>query len=731
MQKIRTLLRAPIETQSGYGKHSLEVFRALFSDPLFDLHIEGVGWGNCSFRTDSSPEREAIKNCIKKYLISRQQENENWDLFVSVTIPSEFEKRGKINIGVTAGIETDRISHVWVQKCNEMDLVIVPSEHSKKVIEKTAIDWQNQQTGQQGTFQVDRPVIVCNEGVDTEIFKKLDKLYNNPIADMDFGCDFNFLSVSQWGKGGFGEDRKNISLMLKYFIEEFSGRKDVGLVLKTNMSRNNEGDFVAVKNRLEQIKSNFKEEDVPPIHLIHGNLTEEEMSNLYNHPQIKALVSFTAGEGYGRPLLEAAACELPVIATNWSGHLDFLPPKKFSAVEYDMVEIPEVAVWEPILIKGSRWAKVKEEDAKRRLGKMVSSYSKPKQWAKELGEEVRENFDINVVCQNLNDTIRQAILSRQGDRPNLVNPLEELQSSIDTPEDYNILYTMPMSNGDVFISTAVIDGLMKDVRKVQPGAKLYFATSEQYASILDGNPNVYKVIPWRDFMMNMDVTESLFDLVLTPNTNVQYQFSNWVRRGQGRLLAEEYANHCQVELGDYFIRTDPVEDLPEQYMTVHAGSGEGQWEARKYEDWNEVLLNLKNLYPALQVVQVGSQEDMELEGVDIDMRGKTTVHQLATVLKHSMLHAGIDSFPVHLAAAFDTPLVGIYGCSYASSTGPWVKNEKEAKYILLESERRTCGCNKACYKNKPVAGNGFSPLNELDPKTIFLSCEKLLEGYEQ
>jgi len=403
MGKIKTLLKSPLLTQSGYGNHSRQIFRALYADPDFDVHVESLKWGNCAFLTENTEEKRAIKDCIKKFMINKTQGNENYDLFVHITIPNEFEKLGKINIGITAAVETDRVGHIWVQKCNEMDLIIVPSEHSKHVLEKTVIEWKNEKTNESGEFKIDKPIVVCREGVDTSIYKKLDKLYDNAITGLDFGCDFNFLHIGQWGKGGFGEDRKNIARLVRYFIETFKNRKDVGLVLKINMSRNNVGDFLSLQNRLKEIKSNFEDQEVPPIYLLHGNLTHEEMTNLYNHPQIKAFVSFTHGEGFGLPLLEAAACDLPILVTNWSGHLDFLPRKKFSAIEYDMVEIPEVAVWDPILIKGSMWAEVKEDDAKHRLRKMFNSYAMPKSWAKELGPQIREDYNLDVVCQDVHE----------------------------------------------------------------------------------------------------------------------------------------------------------------------------------------------------------------------------------------------------------------------------------------------------------------------------------------
>jgi ADP-heptose:LPS heptosyltransferase/glycosyltransferase involved in cell wall biosynthesis len=733
--KLKTLLRAPLLTQSGYGVHSRQIFRALRSNPLFDVHVEPLNWGACSHISGDSEEKRQIKECIEKRVVEKHRGNNRFDLFVHVTIPNEFERCGTFNVGVTAGIETDRVSPAWLQKCNEMDLIIVPSEHSKKVFVDTVINWKNEQ-GQTGQLKLEKPIVVCHEGVDTSIFRYLppdEFLAQKKIADIKFESDFNFLHVGQWGNGGFGEDRKNIANLVKYFIETFHRRKDVGLVLKVNMARNSVADYETVLSRLNTIKKNWKQEDIPPIYLLHGAFTENEMAALYNHPQIKAFVSLTHGEGFGLPLLEAAACQLPIVATNWSGHLDFLKKGTFSPIEYELRTIPAAAEWGDILVKGSRWAEVKEDDVKNRLAKMANSYSKPSEWAKELGKEVHEKFNLDVVCQGFVDAVRQHLVRQVADK---VNPLEHLQSFIDTPDNFNVLYTMPMSAGDVFISTAVIDGLRKQLPE---DAKIYFATKDEYAGILNGNPQVHKVIPWSDLYLNMDLTEAVFDLVLTPNVATQYTFSNWVRRGQGRLLAEEFANHCHTELGDYFIKLEgfgkdgdePPEGLTvgESYVTFHPGSGQGKWESRRYDDWQEVIDNLKAKYPSMKIVQMGMAGDPVYRGVDVNLCGKANYQQQAAIIKGSDLHLSIDTFTMHLAAALGVPLVSIFGCSYASSTGPWVKNQKNAKYILIESKRET-GCrDKACYKNRCAVNPENPPINEISSETILKACERLLPSH--
>ena len=91
------------------------------------------------------------------------------------------------------------------------------------------------------------------------------------------------------------------------------------------------------------------------MYLLHGDLTEKEMASLYNHPKVKVHVSFTKGEGFGRPLLEASLSGKPVIAPGWSGHLDFLDPNDSILLGGHLNDVHDSAIWDKVIIKGSKW----------------------------------------------------------------------------------------------------------------------------------------------------------------------------------------------------------------------------------------------------------------------------------------------------------------------------------------------------------------------------------------
>ena len=241
------------------------------------------------------------------------------------------------------------------------------------------------------------------------------------------------------------------------------------------------------------------------------------------------------------PLLEAAACKLPIIATNWSGHLDFLKlpdstEKLFSTVAYSLKPIPEAAVWEPLLVKDSQWAVVNEDDAIRRMQMAVANTQKPREWANKLYNHVRENFSISKTQKDFLTLLNQFITHNAIHTGNPEAIENWLKSHIDDADAYNILYTMPMSTGDVFLSTAIIDSVFKEASKENDKVHVYFATQPQFASVLEGNPQIHKVIQWNEAMMNISALEDVFDRVLTPNIPTQFVFSNWVRSAKADFL---------------------------------------------------------------------------------------------------------------------------------------------------------------------------------------------------
>ena len=134
-------------------------------------------------------------------------------------------------------------------------------------------------------------------------------------------------------------------------------------------------------------------------------MSEEELNYLYNHPKVKAFVSFTHGEGFGRPLLEATMTGLPVIASNWSGHLDFLDTEKSILLSGEMQKVPGCQVWQDIIIEQSQWFTVDELQASKAFTFIFENEHEVKNKAKSLMNINRDKFTHKKMTELLNNIV--------------------------------------------------------------------------------------------------------------------------------------------------------------------------------------------------------------------------------------------------------------------------------------------------------------------------------------
>ena len=386
----KVLIRGPVLSQSGYGEHARFVARALRTrEDEYDIHILPTGWGETGWLAINDDERrwidERVNECSKHI-----QSNKSYDISVQVTIPNEWQRMAPVNVGVTAGIECNKVSPVWIEKANEMDKIITVSEHSKNGFVRPIFTGRDPQTGATSQIRCDTPVEVIHYPV-----KKYDELSE---LDIDLEYDFNYIAVAQWGP------RKNIQNLIRWFVEE-NVDQPVGLVIKTSLKNNSVVDREYAE---DMIRSNIPDIDDRKckIYILHGDLSSEEMHSLYQHPKIKAMVSLTHGEGYGLPLFEAAYSGLPVIAPGWSGQNDFLyapkdaPKKKkktkkamFAEVDYTLGPIPDFAFWEGVIERDTIWAYPTEGSFKLRLRQVRKNYDKWLKKAKSLQTWVQEEFE--------------------------------------------------------------------------------------------------------------------------------------------------------------------------------------------------------------------------------------------------------------------------------------------------------------------------------------------------
>ena len=407
------LICAPVTSRSGYGDHSRDLVLSFMKNDKYEIKIMDVRWGETprnALNVNNKKDKQII-DCI----MSEPKLDKQPDVYVDIRIPNEFQTYGKFNIGITAGIEATAVSQNWIESCNKMDLVIVPSEHSKEGFVNTVYDRvQNMPDGQQqnvGQLKLEKPMEVLFEGVDDDIYKQLTKdeidtdffdMLNDKVPEK-----FAFLFVGLWGQGNFGEDRKDVSKLIKVFYESFANKKKKpALILKTNGAGFSILDKEDVLNKIKQLKSHFPSEwELPNVYLLHGSLSDVEMNYLYNHPKVKSMVSLTHGEGFGRPLLEATMTGLHVIASGWSGQLDFLDSEKSILLNGGLVKIPESQVWKDILIEEAQWFQVDEDQVYKTLNHTFQNQNQIKDSATSLMYKNRDKFTLNKMAEKLNEIV--------------------------------------------------------------------------------------------------------------------------------------------------------------------------------------------------------------------------------------------------------------------------------------------------------------------------------------
>ena len=325
------------------------------------------------------------------------------ELVISILVPNEFQPIGKYNIGITAGLECSVVPPEWVDGMNRMNMNIVPSNFVSDVFKACVFDVKDDKTQQiKGQLKYEKPIEVLFEGTDTNIFKKTKEFSKELVDEMkNVKESFNFLYVGHWLSGNIGEDRKDTGMMLKVFLETFKNKKKKpGLIMKTSGATFSILDREDILKKINAIKSTIKG-DLPNIYLIHGDFTDDEMNELYNHPKVKAHVNITHGEGFGRPLLEASISEKPIIASDWSGHKDFLSSGLSNLITGALVDVPKSSFPKNMYVQGSQWFTVNYQTVSTVMKDMFSSYKKYTLNAKKLGMVNKSKFSLDAMTREL------------------------------------------------------------------------------------------------------------------------------------------------------------------------------------------------------------------------------------------------------------------------------------------------------------------------------------------
>ena len=387
--KKKILVTGPLLTASGYGEQSRFALRALRSrEDLFDIYITPTNWGQCGWIHKNDEERSWIDSLAIKTAQYSQACNgqPQFDMSLQISIPNEWKKLSPINVGYTAGIESNKVSPAWIQPSNLMDKIIVVSNFARKGFENGTYNITNQETGEKFiNYRTTSPIDVVNYPV---------RKVNPENLELNLTTGFNFLTVAQIGP------RKNLGNTIQWFLEEFKNDENVGLICKTHMAGASQIDREFVANNLMNIVNNHKDAKCK-IYLLHGDMTEEEMAGLYTHSKVKALISLSHGEGFGLPVFEAAYYGLPVITTEWSGPTDFLycankegkVKPHFARVNFTLQPIQQEAVWGGVLEKETMWAFPIALSAKEQMRIVYKDWERYRGQAKRLSSYVCQNFE--------------------------------------------------------------------------------------------------------------------------------------------------------------------------------------------------------------------------------------------------------------------------------------------------------------------------------------------------
>lgn len=399
----------PVTTVSGYGSHARDLVLSLIKMDKFRIKIIPINWGHTPMNAldETNPEHKQIIDLLHPAPLQSQP-----DVWMQCTIPNEFNPVGKYNIGITAGIETDICSGEFIEGCNRMDMVIVPSNHAKWVFDNTQYEKKDKQTNQViGRVELKVPVHVLHEGVRTDIFDKDLPLEKSVEEELDkIPEKFAFLFVGHWMKGDFGEDRKDVSGLVHTFFETFGDSSNPpALILKTSSGTFSVTDRSRIIERVNLIKHMSKKKTLPNVYVLHGDLNESEMNSLYNHSKVKAFVSFTKGEGYGRPIAEFMTTGKPVLVSGWSGQLDFVDEKFNNLLKGTIKQVDKSAVWEGVINADARWFTVDYQNASKLMDKLYRNYSSSLMSSKKNIEQMKKKWSFDTMYEKFGKLLEDTL----------------------------------------------------------------------------------------------------------------------------------------------------------------------------------------------------------------------------------------------------------------------------------------------------------------------------------
>ena len=374
------IISSPFDTYSGYGARSRDVIKAIVETNKYNVKLLSQKWGSTPFGfCKDNPEWEFLLGLTIPQLTQKP------DIWAQITVPNEFQPVGKYNIGFTAGMETTLVDGNWIEGMNRMDVNFVSSEHSKKSFLNSVYEKQDRQGNLiQGNIKIEKPIEVLFEGADLSTYFAFTDKQKYTSQNVQLIKDLNqipetfaYLCVGHWMQGVMGEDRKNIGLLVKAFYETFKNKsKKPALILKTARVGSSYMDRDEILKKIKTIQDSVNSKNLPNVYLLHGEFSNQEMNLLYNHPKVKAMVSLTKGEGFGRPLLEFSLSQKPIIVSGWSGHMDFINPQYSVCIGGQLTNVHPSAAVKNMILEESQWFAPSHSEINFSLKDMFENYKK-------------------------------------------------------------------------------------------------------------------------------------------------------------------------------------------------------------------------------------------------------------------------------------------------------------------------------------------------------------------
>ena len=395
MNKPLAVVSCPLDTYSGYGARARDFVKALIALDKYEVKTLSQRWGNTRYGYLADHKEDTLTSTIIPKISKKP------DLWIQITVPNEFQPVGNYNIGVTAGMETTLVHQNWIKGCNKMDLILTSSKHSLDVFKGTRYEMKgNNSNDIIKTIQLEKPVEILLEGAD------LNKYFAEPTTAFDLSAvqeSFNYLFLGHWMQGDIGQDRKNVGYMIKAFLETFKNKSSQpGLIIKTQQVGSSLIDKERILNKIDQIRNSVKGK-LPNIYLVTGDLTDKQINQLYNNPKVKAMVSFTKGEGFGRPLLEFSLTGKPIIASAWSGQIDFLDKDRALLVGGELTNVHRSAAVKDMILEQSKWFTPDDTQVGRGLTELYKKYKDYVRPAKQLKNLNKKNFSFEKMVDILKE----------------------------------------------------------------------------------------------------------------------------------------------------------------------------------------------------------------------------------------------------------------------------------------------------------------------------------------